>query len=102
MFWGRVSDLYSAKPVFSYGFLVLGLLNVVISFLPDKYSFFVFRALSGIAGSCLIPAAYRLITAVFEPHELGKAFTLFGMSGAVANGEPTLLLLTLRYLVLTL
>jgi hypothetical protein len=23
--------------------------------------------------------------AVFEPHELGKAFTIYGMSGAVAN-----------------
>jgi MFS family permease len=77
--------LFSAKPVFTWGFLWLGLLNVVISFLPDKYSFFVLRAISGIAGSCLIPAAYRLIPSVFEPSELGKAFTLFGMSGAVAN-----------------
>ena len=43
------------------------------------------RAVSGIAGSALIPAAYRLIVAVFEPHELGKALTIYGMSGALAN-----------------
>jgi MFS family permease len=85
LFWGRVSDLYSAKPVFSYGFVALGILNLIISFLPDKYSFFVIRAISGIAGAALIPAAFRLIVAVFEPHELGKAFTLYGMSGALAN-----------------
>ncbi|ORX38296.1 major facilitator superfamily domain-containing protein [Kockovaella imperatae] len=85
LFWGRVSDLYSAKPVFAYGFIALGVLDLIISFLPDRYSFFVLRALSGVAGSCLIPASYRLIVAVFEPHELGKAFTLFGMSGALAN-----------------
>jgi len=85
LFWGRVSDLYSAKPVFSYGFIVLGVLDLIISFLPDKYSFFVLRAISGIAGACLIPASFRLIVAVFEPHELGKAFTLYGMSGALAN-----------------
>ena len=53
--------------------------------LPDRFSFFILRAISGIAGACLIPASYRLIVAVFEPHELGKAFTLFGMSGALAN-----------------
>ncbi|CED82297.1 Predicted transporter (major facilitator superfamily) [Phaffia rhodozyma] len=85
LLWGRVSDLWSAKPVFSYGFIVLGILDLIISFLPDKYSFFVLRAISGIAGATLIPASFRLIVAVFEPHELGKAFTLYGMSGALAN-----------------
>ena len=90
LFWGRVSDLYSAKPVFCYGFLVLGFLQLIISFLPDRFSFFILRAVSGIAGSCLIPSSYRLITAVFEKEELGKAFTLFGMSGALANVTGTI------------
>ncbi|BEJ11595.1 hypothetical protein CspHIS471_0200550 [Cutaneotrichosporon sp. HIS471] len=85
LFWGRVSDLYSAKPVFAWGFTVLGALSLVISFLPDMYSFFVLRAIAGIAGSALIPSSYRLITEVFEEHELGRAFTLFGISGALAN-----------------
>ena len=85
LFWGRVSDLFSAKPVFSYGFVTLGVLDLIISFMPNRYAFFVLRAISGIAGACLIPASYRLIVAVFEPQELGLAFTLFGMSGALAN-----------------
>lgn len=85
LFWGRVSDLYSAKTVFVYGFLALGIVNLVISFLPDKYSFFIFRALAGIAGGALVPASYRLIAHVFEPHELGKAFTLYGMSGSLSS-----------------
>jgi MFS family permease len=72
LLWGRVADLYSAKPVFCYGFLGLGVMNLIISFLPDRYSFFVLRAISGIFGACLIPAAFRLIVAVFEPDELGK------------------------------
>lgn len=90
LFWGRISDLYSAKPVFCYGFVVLGCLQLVISFLPDRFSFFVIRAISGIAGACLIPSSYRLITAVFEKDEMGKAFTLFGMSGALANVTGTI------------
>ncbi|GMK56273.1 hypothetical protein CspeluHIS016_0301130 [Cutaneotrichosporon spelunceum] len=85
LFWGRVSDLYSAKPVFTWGFTALGVLSLIISFLPDMHSFFVLRAIAGIAGSALIPSSYRLITEVFEEHELGRAFTLFGISGALAN-----------------
>ncbi|CAK9784302.1 MFS general substrate transporter [Cutaneotrichosporon oleaginosum] len=85
LFWGRVSDLYSATHVFTYGFLVLGLINLVISFLPEKFSFLVIRAISGIAGAALIPASYRLIAHVFEPHELGKAYTLYGMTGGISN-----------------
>jgi MFS family permease len=85
LFWGRVSDLLSAKGVFTHGFIALGILNLIISFLPDKYSFFVMRAISGVPGAALIPAAFRLIVAVFEPHELGTAFTIYGMSGAIAN-----------------
>jgi predicted MFS family arabinose efflux permease len=53
LFWGRMSDLFSPKHVFAYGFIALGVLNLVISFLPDKYSFFVIRAISGIAGAAL-------------------------------------------------
>lgn len=85
LFWGRVADLYSAKPVFTYGFVWLGILSLIISFLKDKYSFFVLRALAGIAGSCLVPSAYRLITHVFEPQELAYAFTVYGISGSLAS-----------------
>ena len=90
LFWGRVSDLYSAKPVFAFGFMSLGVLNLIISFLPDKYSFFILRAVSGIAGATLIPAGFRLIVAVFEPHELNKALTIYGMCGSLANTTGTL------------
>lgn len=91
LFWGRVSDLYSAKPVFAYGFTALGVLNLIISFLPEKYSFFVFRAIAGIAGAALIPSSYRLIVYVFEEHELSMAFTIYGMSGALSNVSGTLI-----------
>ena len=93
-----MSDLYSAKPVFAYGFLALGVLDLIISFLPDKYSFFILRAISGIAGATLIPAAFRLIVAVFEPHELGKAFTIYGMTGAISNVTGTLMAGILEYI----
>ncbi|WVR09448.1 hypothetical protein IAU60_006515 [Kwoniella sp. DSM 27419] len=85
LFWGRVSDLYSAKPVFTWGFIGLGVTTLIISFMTDKYAFFIIRAISGIAGAATIPAAFRLILAIFEPSELSMALTLFGLSGAIAN-----------------
>jgi MFS family permease len=83
LFWGRFSDLYAPKFVFCYGFLGLGILNLVISFLTDKYSFLILRAISGISAAALIPSSYRLITAVFEEDELPRAFTVYSLSGAL-------------------
>jgi MFS family permease len=90
--------LYSAKPVFAYGFLTLGILSLIISFLPDRYSFFVIRAISGIAGATLIPASFRLIVAVFEPHELGKAFTIYSSVGAIANSTGVIVAGFIEYI----
>ena len=91
LFWGRVVDLVSPKAVFVWGLAMLALLNLVISFLPDQYSFFIFRALSGVAGASLIPASYRLITATFEGKQLQMALTLYGVSGAIANATGLLI-----------
>lgn len=92
LFWGRVSDLYSAKPVFTWGFLTLGVLSLVTSFVPEKMSFFILRALAGIAGATLIPASYRLIAYVFDDEaEIRRAFIIFGMSGTIANVTGTLI-----------
>jgi MFS family permease len=96
--WGRVSDLYSAKPVFTGGFIALGFCNIIVSFLPDKYSFFVFRAISGVFGAALVPSAFRLIVVIFEPEELNKAFTIYGVSGAIANISGILIAAVIAYI----
>ena len=54
LFWGRVSDLYHAKPVFVYGFLVSGVFSFVTSFVNDQYLFYVFRALYGISAAATV------------------------------------------------
>ncbi|WWC91459.1 uncharacterized protein L201_006405 [Kwoniella dendrophila CBS 6074] len=85
LFFGRVSDLYSAKPVFTWSFFILGIFTLILSFMTNQYAFFVFRALAGIAGAGTIPSAFRLILTIFEPEELHVALTMFGLSGAIAN-----------------
>ena len=91
LFWGRVSDIYSPRPVFAYGFIAFGLLSLINSFLIDRFSFFIIRAITGIAGAALVPSAYRLIASVFPPEERGLAYTLYGMTGSVANVTGTLI-----------
>ena len=85
LFWGRFADLYSPKPVFCGSFLTFGVLNLIVSFLDDKFSFLILRALAGVSAAALIPASYRLITAVFEKHELPRAFTVYSLSGSMAG-----------------
>jgi MFS family permease len=85
LFWGRASDLYSARPVFIYGFLAFAVINLILSFLTDQYSFLVLRAFAGVAGSALVPSAYRLIASNFPEEERGRAYTLYGMTGSIAN-----------------
>ncbi|EIW68921.1 hypothetical protein TREMEDRAFT_31144 [Tremella mesenterica DSM 1558] len=91
LFWGRVADLFTAKTTFVYGFYVLGVLNLIISFLPNKYAYFILRALSGLAASATIPSAYRLIVAIFEPKEVGGAIAIFTLTGAFANASGLVL-----------
>lgn len=85
LIWGRVSDLYSARAVFIYGFLGFAAINLILSFLTEQYSFLIFRAFAGMAGSALVPSAYRLIASNFPEEERGRAYTMYGMTGSIAN-----------------
>ena len=62
-----------------------GTCNLIISFLPNPYAFFVFRALSGICGSALVPASYRLITKFFNRDEARFGFTVIGIIASLSN-----------------
>ena len=90
LFWGRVSDLYSPKPVFAYGFVGFGVLNLILSFVTNKYAFLVLRGLAGVSGAALIPSSYRLITTIFRHDELGHAFTVYTLSSSIASATGVL------------
>ncbi|KNX50146.2 hypothetical protein CNBG_9095 [Cryptococcus deuterogattii R265] len=67
-------------------------------FLPDKFSFFVLRAVVGVAGSALVPAAFRLVVEIFEPSELSKAFSIYGVSGALGASTGVIIAGLLSYI----
>jgi MFS family permease len=85
MFWGRVADLYPPTPIFLYGFSSVGMINLLLSFMTNSYAFLILRAIAGIAASSIVPSAYRLIGSIFPPEQRGRAYTLYTMTGSIAN-----------------
>lgn len=51
-----MSDLYSAKMVFSLGFLFCGAFSLIISFMTNQYAFYIIRAFYGIAAAATVRA----------------------------------------------
>jgi MFS family permease len=58
LFSGRLADVFHAQYIFMIGFIGLGVLSLVTSFVTtNKYGFLILRGLGGIAGSLTIPSA---------------------------------------------
>ncbi|CAE6413017.1 unnamed protein product [Rhizoctonia solani] len=83
---GRISDVYSPKPVFILGTAFFGIISLGGGFINDKIPLLVLRALQGIGASLTIPSSLNLIIQLFpDPHEQSRAIGLFGAMGATGN-----------------
>ncbi|KAG8693514.1 hypothetical protein FRC09_010458 [Ceratobasidium sp. 395] len=81
---GRISDVYSPKPVFVLGTGFFGLTTLAGGFPHDKISFLVLRALQGIGASLTIPSSLNLIVQMFpDRREQGRAFGWYSSWPAV-------------------
>ena len=85
MLFGRLADLHPPQTIFCVAFAVIGVLNLAISFLTDRYGFLILRAIVGIAAAAVVPSSYRLIPMIFPPAQRSMAFTLFMMTGSSSN-----------------
>ncbi|KAL7421600.1 hypothetical protein Q5752_003369 [Cryptotrichosporon argae] len=87
LFAGRLSDLFPAQIIFEAGFLLLGILTLVISFITtNKYGFLILRGLAGICGAMTIPSAFHLVVHMFpDPAEREKKLALLSMAGGIGN-----------------
>ena len=71
--FGRISDIYGMKKVFSAGvglFTVASLLSAVS---PSTVLLIAFRVLQGIGGAMIFVTGLAIITSVYPPHQRGKA-----------------------------
>ena len=91
LFGGRLSDLLGRKWVFFWGLAGFAVASAIGGLAQDFTILVTARALQGVFGALLAPAALSLLTTTFtEPKERGKAF---GIYGAIAGGGGALGLL---------
>jgi len=85
---GRISDVYSPKPAFVSGVMILALTHLGGGFVRQKIALLVLRALGGIGGALTIPSALSMIVALYpDPASQDRAIAIFGGTGGVGNGE---------------
>ena len=91
VFWGKTAELVGPKRVFCPAFLAIGLLSLVSSFITNRYAFFTLRGVTGVAAAAVVPTSYRLIAITFPIDQRSKAYTLYSMTGSIANVTGTII-----------
>ncbi|TFK33520.1 major facilitator superfamily domain-containing protein [Crucibulum laeve] len=83
---GRIADILHPKPVFTAGFLVIGILSIPVGASVNPIMAVIFRALQGIGAAMNVPSAMALISLYFsEADQRSRAYAIYGASGAVGN-----------------
>jgi len=70
---GSLADLFGERRVFSLGVAAFGVTSVLCAVAPTIEVLVAARALQGVSGALLTPAALAIIVAVFPPPERGRA-----------------------------
>jgi EmrB/QacA subfamily drug resistance transporter len=85
---GSLGDIFGERRVFALGVLTFGATSLVCALAPTIEVLVIGRALQGVAGALLTPAALAVIVATFPPDERGKAigaWTAWGGIGTVVG-----------------
>ena len=83
---GSLGDLFGERRVFALGVTLFGVTSLICALAPTIELLVIGRALQGVAGALLTPAALAVIVAAFPPEERGKAvgaWTAWGGIGTV-------------------
>ncbi|MEO9138876.1 MAG: MFS transporter [Jatrophihabitans sp.] len=89
---GRVGDLIGRKRIFMIGLVAFAAASALGGAAPSFSVLVAARAIQGVAGAMLAPAALStLVTTFSDPRERGKAFGVFG-TVAVGGGAVGLIL----------
>src|SRR3954447_2405762 len=85
---GSLGDLFGERRVFAFGVVAFGLTSIICAAAPTIEVLVAGRALQGVAGALLTPAALAVIVATFPVEERGKAvgaWTAWGGIGVVVG-----------------
>ena len=70
---GSLADLFGERRIFGLGVAAFGVTSVLCAAAPTIEVLVAARALQGVSGALLTPAALAILIAVFPPEERGKA-----------------------------
>ena len=70
---GSLGDIFGERRVFALGVVGFGVTSMACALAPTIETLVLARALQGVAGAALTPAALAVIVATFAPDERGKA-----------------------------
>lgn len=89
---GRLSDLFGARKIFIWGFLILTIASFIAGISSSPFILNTGRALQGLGSALIAPAAMTLLMSTFtDPKELGKAFGFWGASAAAGGSAGVFL-----------
>ena len=80
--FGRAGDLIGRKRVYAIGFAIFGGSSLACAFAPSFWWVVAFRGLQAIGSSMIQSCSGAIITAVFPPHQRGRAL---GINGAAVQ-----------------
>ncbi len=114
--FGRVSEIYGMKKVFTWGMIIFTISSFLSAIAPSAIELIIFRILQGVGSAMIFVTSLALISEVFPPQERGKAIGItvavvyIGLSlGPVLGGIltrnfgwPSIFLITLPIGILTI
>lgn len=81
---GRLADSLGHKPILLSGVVLFGLSSLACAAAPSIETLIVARAVQGIAGAALLPAALGAMLAAVPPHRAAAAIGAWSATGALA------------------
>ncbi|MFC1937153.1 MFS transporter [Chloroflexota bacterium] len=71
--FGRISDIYGRKKIYTWGMLIYTLASLLLAMSPSSTMLIAFRALQGIGGSMIFGTGIAILISVFPMGERGRA-----------------------------
>ncbi len=89
---GRLSDLFGARKVFMWGFVILSAASLLAGVAWSEVALNAGRALQGLGSALIAPAALTLVLSKFtDPKEINKALGFWGASAAAGGSAGVFL-----------
>ncbi|MCV9929754.1 MFS transporter [Flavobacterium sp. LS1R49] len=89
---GRLSDLFGARKVFMWGFVILSVASLLAGVAWSEAALNTGRALQGLGSALIAPAALTLVLSKFtDPKELNKALGFWGAAAAAGGSAGVFL-----------